>query len=61
MEPLYLHANRLLQWLNDKRVRSEKSWSDLSVMKEGLTHFLICMEPAGLSPEAVSCVQNGND
>jgi hypothetical protein len=61
MEPLYAHANHLLQWLNDRRVRSEKSWDDLSAMKDGLAKLLLYVEPSGMSPEAVSCVQNGND
>ena len=56
MEQLYTQANHLLQWLNDKRVRSEKSWNDLSAMREELIQLLLYVEPAGLSLEAVSCV-----
>ena len=58
MEPLYIHANRLLQWLNDKRMRSEKTWNDLNTVKEGLIQLIIHIEPAGLPIEEVSCVRN---
>ena len=54
--PIYKQANHLLQFINDKRIRSNQTWDSTESLQRQLLLLSLRLDSAGLPLEVVSQV-----